>query len=236
MEISAEKSKVMINTNNAKSVYITPYGNKLEEVDTFVYLGSTITSDGKSDNEIRIRLAQSTSAIIRLYTIWNSKHINFKLKYKLYRSLVLSILNYGCETWTISVAMQKKISASESKAHRKLLGIKYQDRITNVCVCNRITMLLGTYEPLLKTIMHRKLNWFGHVSRHDNLCKTKMQGYVEGTRKQGRPKSQWIDNIVKWTKRDVNDLIQDVHKRYGWRKRVDDASSIDFPYDLRVTG
>ena len=35
MEISAEKSKVMINTNNAKSVDITLYGNKLEEVDTF---------------------------------------------------------------------------------------------------------------------------------------------------------------------------------------------------------
>ena len=80
MEISAEKSKVMINTNNAKSVDITLYGNKLE-VDKFVHLGSTITSDGKSDNQIRIRLAQSTSAMIRLYTIWNSKHINFKLKY-----------------------------------------------------------------------------------------------------------------------------------------------------------
>ena len=172
----------------------------------------------------------------RLYTIWNSKHINFKLKYNLYRSLVLSILTYGCDTWTISVAMQNKISAFESKAHRKLLGIKYQDRITNVCVCNRITMLLGTYEPLLKTIKRRKLKWFGHVSRHDDMCKTIMQDSVEGTRKQGRPKSQWIDNIAKWTKRDVNDLIQDVHKRYGWRKCVDDASSIDFPYDLRVTG
>ena len=236
MEISAEKSKVMINTNHSKSVDITLYGNKLEEVDKCVYLGSTITSDRKSDNEIRIRLAQSTSAMIRLYTIWNSKHINFKLKYNLYRSLVLSILTYGCETWTISVAMQKKISAFENKAHRKLLGIKYQDRITNVCVRNSITMLLGTYEPLLKTIKRRKLKWFGHVSRYDNLCKTIMQGSVEGTRKQGRPKSQWIDNIAKWTKRDVNDLIQDVHKIYGWRKRVADASSIDFPYDLRVTG
>ena len=66
-------------------------------------------------------------------------------------------------------------------------------------------MLLGTYEPLLKTIKRRKLKWFGHVSRYDNLCKTIMQGSVEGTRKQGRPKSQWIDNIAKWTKRDVSD-------------------------------
>ena len=97
-------------------------------------------------------------------------------------------------------------------------------------------MLLGTYEPLLNTIKRRKLKWFGHVSRHDNLFKTIMQGSVEGTRKKGRPKSQWIYNIVKWTKRDVNDLIQDVHERYGWIKRIDDASSIDIPYDLQVTG
>ena len=52
MEISAEKSKVVINTKNAKCVDITLYGNKLEEVECnkFVYLGSTITSDGKSEN------------------------------------------------------------------------------------------------------------------------------------------------------------------------------------------
>ena len=134
MEISAEKSKVMINTNNAKSVDITLYENKLEEVDKFVYLGSTIISDGKSDNEIRIRLAQSTSAMIRLYTIWNSKHINFKLKYNLYRSLVLSILTYVCETWIISMAMQKKISAFESKAHRNYLALNIKIRL-RTCVC-----------------------------------------------------------------------------------------------------
>ena len=96
-------------------------------------------------------------------------------------------------------------------------------------------MLLGTYEPLLKTIKRRKLKLFGHVSRYDNLFKTIMQCSVEGTRKQGRPKSQWIDNIVKWTKRNVNDIIQEIHEIYGWRKRVADDSSIDFPYDLRVT-
>ena len=71
MEISDEKSKVMINTNNAKCVDITLYRNNLEEVDKFVYLCSTITSDGKSDNEIRIRLAQSTSARSTQKTTWH---------------------------------------------------------------------------------------------------------------------------------------------------------------------
>ena len=38
---------------------------------------------------------------------WNSKDIRFKLKYNLYRSLVLYILTYGCESWTISAISTK---------------------------------------------------------------------------------------------------------------------------------
>ena len=61
---------------------------------------------------------------------------NFKLKHNFYRSLVLSILTYGCETWTINAAMQNKIQAFENKSHSKLLGITYQERKTNVFARN----------------------------------------------------------------------------------------------------
>ena len=86
------------------------YREKLEEVDYFKYLGATITKYGSSDSEIKIRLAQATSATVRITTIWNSKDIRFKLKYNLYRSLVLSILTYGCESWTISAFSTKNTS------------------------------------------------------------------------------------------------------------------------------
>ena len=52
-----------------------------------------------------------------------SKYIRFKLKYNLYRSLVLSILTYVCKSWTISAISTKKLQCFENKSHRKLLGI-----------------------------------------------------------------------------------------------------------------
>ena len=113
--------------------------------------------------------------------------------------------------------MYKKIQTFENKSHRKSLGITYHERIIE---------LLGKYEPLLQTIRRRKLKWFGHVSRHDGLCNTIMQGAVEGIRKQGRPKMNWMDNIVKWTKKDMNILIKDVHERDDWRNYVNLASVI----------
>ena len=53
--------------------------------------------------------------------------------------------------------------------------------------------IIGNYEPPLQTIKQHKLKWFGHISRHDNLFKTIMQGAVEGSKNRGRPKQKWID-------------------------------------------
>ena len=61
MEISAEKSKVMVNSNDTSiHANITIYGNTLEEVNTFSYLGATISKDGSCEIEIKIRFVLVT--------------------------------------------------------------------------------------------------------------------------------------------------------------------------------
>ena len=60
MEISAEKSKVLVNSNkDTPQTHIITNGETLEQVDSFEYLGALITEDGKSTIEIRARLAMS---------------------------------------------------------------------------------------------------------------------------------------------------------------------------------
>ena len=116
-------------------------------------------------------------------TIWYMEQpthicIHFKLKYNLYRSLVLSILTYGCEAWSISTEMQKKLQAFENKSHRKLLGIKYQEKKKNMIKEKIAIAIIGKYDPLLRMIKRRKIKWHGHISRHDGLRKTIMQGII----------------------------------------------------------
>ena len=72
-----------------------------EDVKTFKYLGAILKSGGSSDSELIMKLATASSSMIRLNVIWTSKNISFKLKFNFYRSLVLYILLYGCETWTL---------------------------------------------------------------------------------------------------------------------------------------
>ena len=77
------------------------YNKQIENVEHFKYLGAMLTNSGNSKIEIRIRLATAVSALVKLENIWRRGEIEFKLKFRLYNSLVLSTLIYGCETWTL---------------------------------------------------------------------------------------------------------------------------------------
>ena len=92
MEISSEKSKVMINSGDNTTVQISMNDQQLKEVMAFKYLGDTLTKDGRSTAEIKIRLAIATASMAKLNKIWSSKDITFATKIKLYKTLVLFTL------------------------------------------------------------------------------------------------------------------------------------------------
>jgi hypothetical protein len=217
MEVSTEKSKVMVNSTRDISANITMSGQQLEEVANFKYLGATLSKDGTCTTEIRIRIATATAAMARLTKIWKS-NISFSTKYKLFKSLVLSILLYGCETWTLLADTEKRIKAFETKCLRKLLRISYLEHKTNDYVRSKVRSYVGPQESLLSTVKRRKLAWFGHVNRHDSLCKTIMQGTVEGGRKRGRQKKNWSDNVKEWTNMAMPELLKIAADRTMWRE------------------
>ena len=194
MEISAEKTKLMTNNANGISIDIRINGEKLDEVDSFKYLGAVVTDQG-SKPEVLSRIAQTTAALARLKTIWSDKHISLSSKIRLMRSLVISVLLYACETWTLTADILKKLQATEMRCFRKLLGISYRDHITNDAVRDRIRQAIGPYDDILTTVKKRKLKWFGHVSRSSGLAKTILQGTVQGGRRRGRQKKCWENNI-----------------------------------------
>ena len=72
MEISTEKSKVLVNSTSNTTAKIYMNGQQLEEVDAFKYLGATLTKDGRSTTEIKTRLAMATSAMAKLKKLWES--------------------------------------------------------------------------------------------------------------------------------------------------------------------
>ena len=82
-------------------------GLTLETVNKFKYMGATLTKDGQIEKEIKIILVISNSALVNLNIIWKSRSISLRTKIHLYKSLILSIILYDCETWTLNETLEK---------------------------------------------------------------------------------------------------------------------------------
>ena len=130
MEVSSEKSKTMANSENTEHANISMNGEQLEDVEKFKYLGAILSKDGSCTAEVRARIGNATSAMTKLNRIWKS-NIRLSTKLKLYKALVVSIVLYGCETWTLTAALEKKIQAFETKCMRKILRISWTEHKTN---------------------------------------------------------------------------------------------------------
>ena len=105
MEVRTEKSKIVAHSTNNISTDISVNGQKLGEVTSFKYLGASLCKDGTCSAEVRITIALAMAGLNR---IWPCNTISLASKFKLYKSLVTSILLYGCKTWTLFAYSEKK--------------------------------------------------------------------------------------------------------------------------------
>ena len=80
---------------------ITVGSNRLEVVDSFVYLGSTLSRNGSFDAEISRRIAKASTAFGKLEKrVWPDRGITTNTKLSVYEVCVLTALLYGSEIWT----------------------------------------------------------------------------------------------------------------------------------------
>ena len=185
MEISPDKTKVMTNNPNGFQREIKVKGQRLEEVENFLYLGAIISNEG-SKPEILSRIAPRTAALSRLKIVWWDKNISLASKVKLMRTLILSTFLYACESWTLTAEIERRFQALEMRCYKRLLNISYKDHVTNEEVCNRIQNAIGVHDDLLTMVKKRKFRWYGHISRSSGMAKTILQGTLKGTRRRGR--------------------------------------------------
>ena len=152
------------------------YGQNIEVVSHFIFLGSLIIKDVFCEREIRRRLAMGRSAMGGLTTIWKDRRINLRTKIRLVKALVLPIVLYGAESWKMRKLERNMIDAFELWCWRCLLRVIWTDRKTNVCVIDNIKPE-WTLEPM---IVKASLCYFGHVIRAGGVEYEVMVGRMGG--------------------------------------------------------
>ena len=89
----------------------------------FFFLGSKITVDGDCGHEIKRHLLLGRKVMTNLDNILKSRDITLPTKVSLVNAMVLPVVMYGCESWTVKKAEQRKIDAFELWCWRRLLRV-----------------------------------------------------------------------------------------------------------------
>jgi len=135
--------------------------NAVEFVDSFVYLGSTVTNNGDLKPEIERRRALSSNVMQALHKpLWRQQSISRTTKMRMYNAAVLSVLLYGAETWPRTGTLSSRLDGFDSMALRLILGIHWRDLVSNETV-----RALAGQPPASSLAARRRVRWYGHVLR-----------------------------------------------------------------------
>ena len=115
--------------------------------------------------------------MLELTNIWNERAVPNRLKVKLMKALVWTVMMYGIESWTLRKSDEKKIRGAETCFYKRLLCVSWTQRRMNRSILEE----LGEERQLLELDIRRKLIYFGHACHHQEsgLRKLMFQGKVQ---------------------------------------------------------
>ena len=124
--------------------------------------------------EVNNRLSKANSAFGRLRKkVWDRRGISQETKLKVYMAVVLTVLLYACESWTVYSRLARKLNHFHTKCLRIILSINWQDMVPDTEVLTRAGI------PSIHTILQKaQVRWAGHVTwmSDDRLPKQLLYG------------------------------------------------------------
>ena len=188
-------------------------GTSLKLVDKFTYLGSSVSSTKK---DIDTRLTKAGTAIDRLSNIWKSD-LTDKMKRSFFQAAVVSILLYGCTTWTLTKRLKKKLDGNYTRMLRAILNKSWRQHPTR-------HQLYGHLPPIMKTIQVRWTKHAGYCwrSKDELISDVLVWTPAHGRAKAGQPARTYIQQLCEDTGCSPEDLPKAMNDREKRRERVKD--------------
>jgi hypothetical protein len=127
----------------------------------------------------------------------SSRLISKNLKIKIYRTVILPVVLYGCETWSLTLREEHRLRVSKNGVLRRIFGPKREEDGSWGKLHNDELHSLYSSQNIVRVIKSRRMRWAGHVARmgEGRGVYRVLVGRSEGKRSLERPRRRWEDNI-----------------------------------------
>jgi predicted ABC-class ATPase len=190
-EINVEKTKYVLlshqqNVGQNREMKIT--NRSFESVSQFKYLGTTVTNQNLIQEEIKRRLNSGNACYHLVQNLLSSQLLPKNLKIIICKTIILPVVLYGCETWSLTLREEHRLRVFENKVLRRIFGPK-RDEVTGGWrkLHNEELDDLYSSPSIIRIIKSRRMRWVGHVARMGE--KRNAYRLLVGKRPLGRPKT-----------------------------------------------
>jgi sorting nexin-29 len=201
LEVNGEKTKYMIMSRNQNAGHrhnINVDNKSFERVEEFKYLGATLTNRKCIHEEIKSRLKSGNACYHSVQNLLSPRLLSNNKKIRVYRSIILPVFLYGCETWSVTLRKEQRLRVFENRVLRRIFGPKRGAATGDWRrLHNEELNDLYSSPNIIWVMKSKRMRWAGHVARMvekrggDRI----LVGRPEGRRPVGRPRSRWEDNI-----------------------------------------
>ena len=133
----SEKAGLKFNIQKTKIMASGPItswqidGETMETVTNFIFLASKITAEGDYSHEIKRHLLLERKAMKNINSMLKSRDITLQTMVHLVKAMVLPVVMYGREGWTIKKAEHQRIDAFELWCWRRRLRVPWTATVSN---------------------------------------------------------------------------------------------------------
>ena len=215
VEKASKEIGLFLNAAKTKFIHLNPTvagaplyaldGSHIDLVEDFKYLGGYTNTA----HDVKSRIGQAWGATHALRKVWLSP-IHKRTKINIFKSVVESILLYGCESWTLTDNLSKSVDGNYTRLLRAVLNISWNSHTTN-------QELYGELPRITSVIRNRRLALAGHVMRHDEIAAKVLLWKPEEKRRVGRPSLTIKSIIEEDTGLKDNELFNVMQDRVVWK-------------------
>jgi hypothetical protein len=134
-------------------------------VEKFKYLGTTLTNQNDIHDEIKCRLNLGNACYYSVQSILSSRLLSKNLKIKIYKTVILPVVLYGCETWSLNLREEHRLRVFENRVLRRIFGPEREEDGSWRKLHNGELHSLYSSPNIVRVFKSRRMRWAGHVAR-----------------------------------------------------------------------